>query len=200
MRFIEEEIDSSLLLYTVQGRDEGGDHPFMARFIIALFMLFVILFSGAAAQAQFHKGQSITPFTLRDLQGKTFQISDYLGKYAVILWFTDFCDTCRAGFAQMEALSTQYGPSGLRIIAVSTRGEANADVQKTLTTVQITFPILIDQRGEVTVKFSGNFIAGTCPVNNLFILDRSGAVRFVRHFPGTPPDVLKEEIKNSLSH
>jgi peroxiredoxin len=171
----------------------------MTRFFFLAVILLTLLLPLRPAYAQLHKGLSAPPFTLRNLEGKTFELKDYLGKYATIIWFTDFCDTCRAGFPQLASLWGQYEALGVRIVAVSTRGEANADVQKILAGQEIPFPILVDQQGEVTVKYAGNFIAGTCPVNNLFVIDRSGSVRLVRHFPGTPPEVLKEELKNCLS-
>src|SRR5579859_376873 len=61
----------------------------------------------AASAASSHSKTLAPDFTGRDLAGKTFRLSDHLGKEVVLLDFwSTYCEPCKAEFPQ---LGSMYG-------------------------------------------------------------------------------------------
>jgi thiol-disulfide isomerase/thioredoxin len=70
------------------------------------------------------QGASNAPdFTGRDIDGKTFHLSDHLGKEVVLLdfWAT-FCEPCKAEFPHLRTMFDEHRSKGLLVVAVAMDG------------------------------------------------------------------------------
>ncbi|MEP6491554.1 MAG: TlpA disulfide reductase family protein [bacterium] len=84
--------------------------------------------------------------------------------------FATWCTTCKTEFADLEALSHQFGDRGLRVVAVAV-DEASADrVRRFVDARHTTFPVIHDSTGHVTRVFR------TVGVPENYLVDADGRV------------------------
>lgn len=166
--------------------------------IRAIFFVFFVFWT-ASAVAQLPKiGQKAPNFTLEDLAGKRFSISDFKDKKIVLLWFTNLCSGCQTKFPEMERIKNQYSEKETEVIAVSVLGDDRETVETTIAEKKTTFRFLIDPRGVATKLYSGAYHPGSCPLQNIFITDKNGIITYVSHYPGMEEDeIIKELDKTS---
>jgi peroxiredoxin len=96
-------------------------------------------------------GSMATDFAARDTDGKTFRLSDHLGKEAILLdfWAT-WCEPCMAEMPHLEELYEQNKSKGFLVAAVSMDGpETIADVPMFAKRHNMTFPVILDEDSHV---------------------------------------------------
>lgn len=97
-------------------------------------------------------------FTLQDLDGQEFRLSENLGKGPVVVnfWAT-WCIPCREEMKKLNKLYKKYHSRGLEILAISiddpkTVGRVNSFIR----TRRYPFKVLLDVNSEVIRLFEGN--------------------------------------------
>jgi peroxiredoxin len=151
---------------------------FEARVTVCLLLLGVGATScaPAGAQAPAHNdllGSMATDFAARDTEGKTFRLSDHLGKEAILLdfWAT-WCEPCLAEMPHLEELYEQNKGKGFLVAAVSMDGpETIADVPMFAKRHNMTFPVILDEDSHVISIYNPKRSA---PLS--VIIDRKGRV------------------------
>jgi peroxiredoxin len=90
-------------------------------------------------------------FTARDVDGKTFRLSDHVGKKVVLLDFwSTFCEPCKAEFPHLRALYEADKEKGLLVIGVAMDGpETVADVPAFVKRFDLGFPVLTDDDSRI---------------------------------------------------
>ena len=90
-------------------------------------------------------------FTARDLDGKTFRLSDHLGREVVLLDFwSTFCEPCKAEFPHLRTMYERDKSRGLLVVGVSMDGpESVADVPAFVRRYGIAFPIIFDDDSRI---------------------------------------------------
>jgi peroxiredoxin len=90
-------------------------------------------------------------FTARDVDGKTFRLSDHVGKKVVLLDFwSTFCEPCKAEFPHLRALYEADRDKGLLVIGVAMDGpETIADVPAFVKRFDLGFPVLTDDDSRI---------------------------------------------------
>ncbi len=108
-------------------------------------------------------------FTLRDLQGRKWTLSDQRGRPVLMLFTTTWCPSCRQEVPHYKAIYERYRPLGLEMV--------NIDIQETKEKVArfadhnaLPYPILLDETGEVAQAY------GVVGVPFTALLDRDGRV------------------------
>lgn len=93
-------------------------------------------------------GDEAPDFTLKNLDGEEVSLSDFKGQPVLINFWATWCGPCRIEMPIIEAMYQKYGDEGFVVLAV--------DVQESITVVQsfvdsmgLTFPILLDLKGDV---------------------------------------------------
>jgi peroxiredoxin len=97
-------------------------------------------------------GSTVAPdFTARDIEGKTFRLSDHLGKEVVLLDFwSTFCEPCKAEFPHLRAMYDRDKDKGLLVVGVSMDGpESIAEVPAFVRRYGIDFPIVLDDDSRI---------------------------------------------------
>ena len=84
-----------------------------------------------------------------------------------------------------------YKEKGIEVVAVSVLGEDRKTVEDIIQKKAVTFRFLFDPKGEVTQLFSGEHIPDTCPLKNLFIIDKDRKIIFDGRYPGTVEDEIE---------
>jgi peroxiredoxin len=118
-----------------------------------------------------------TDFTTRDIDGKTFRLSDHLGKEVVLIdfWAT-WCVPCLAEFPHLEKMYQEQKAKGFLVVAVSMDGsDTIAEVPSFAKRNNVSFPVLLDEDSHVAAIYNPRKSA---PLSSL--IDRKGHVVAVR--------------------
>jgi cytochrome c biogenesis protein CcmG/thiol:disulfide interchange protein DsbE len=171
-----------------------------AKEVVAVILTSVLLAAVAATPAGAEADASGSPrsapgFTLPSV-GQV-SLDDVLAKKAVVLWFTNLCGGCRANMMPLDELRETFGDS-LEIVAVSVLGEDEGTVRDAVAKLGVGFPFLIDADGKVTELYAGGYVPNSCPINNIFFIDREGTILETSHYPGLPRDDLEGLVRRLL--
>lgn len=126
--------------------------------------------SGGGARAP---GGTAYDFTLDDVKGSRFQLSEHLGKEVVLLdfWAT-WCDPCKAEIPHLVKMYDERKSKGLLVVAISIDGpESLAQVRGDVEQLRMPFPVLLDQESRVVAQYNPR---RTAPYTVL--IDRSGKI------------------------
>ena len=141
-----------------------------------LLALILLLAGCSLAQAQdgtLAVGAKAPDFTLTDLAGKPFKLSDGYGKQVTVLDFGRFtCLPCRAVMGELEKLQQRYGGDRVGIYSVNLDGAAARQTASAgVKQLGLTFPILLDTRFQVAEQYQ----VQTIPY--LVVVDPEGIIR-----------------------
>jgi len=105
-------------------------------------------------------------FTLKDLTGKTWTLSELRGKVVLVNFWATWCPPCRKEMPDLETLYERFGPQGLVILGLS--DEEAAKVEPFIRERKVTFPVLLDPGRKVNEAF---VVEG---IPKSFVYDRDG--------------------------
>ena len=129
-------------------------------------------------------------FSLPSTTGETVALSSFEGQVVLVNFWATWCPPCRDEMPVIQATHEKYADRGFRVLAVNVQ-ETPGQVEAYARELGLTFPLLLDQRGDVTQTYR---------VQNLprsFFLDRAG--RVVRIHPGElTPDTMERYLKELL--
>ena len=114
----------------------------------------------------------ITPpvdFSLLDINGQQFTLSDFKGKIVFLNFWTTWCPECRIEMPSMEKLHRRLNGRDFAMIAVNLQ-EPALKVKNFLKEYQLTFTVLLDAKGETGRQFGIRAIPAT------YILDKNGGI------------------------
>jgi len=116
-------------------------------------------------------------FTGRDVVGKTFRLSDHLGKDVVLLDFwSTFCEPCKAEFPHLRAMFDGQRAKGLLVVGIAMDGpETVADVPSFVKRFDLDFPVVTDEDSSIASLYNPK---KSMPLSVL--IDRAGHVVRVR--------------------
>ncbi|GIW40156.1 MAG: thioredoxin [Candidatus Binatia bacterium] len=125
-------------------------------------------------------------FELEDLNGQKVRLSAFRGRVVLLNVWATWCAPCREEMPSMERLHRRFSRDGLTVLAVSQDEQGRTTVEPYVRELGLTFPVLLDPRGEVARKF------GVTGYPESFVIDRDGKV--VLHHVGfqdwsSPPAV-----------
>jgi peroxiredoxin len=162
------------------------------RLIITAIVFFTL--SGLAVQslAASTVGSPAPDFTLNDLKGHPFKLSDYKGSKVVVLGLFHICDPCRKQTVELQKIFTAYKDKGVEVIGVNAAGDSMKDVSEFLATVPggVGFDYLLDPKTRLEIPY------GIRATPNILIVDRQGTIRFRGAF--VPASMIESELKKIL--
>lgn len=125
-------------------------------------------------------------FAIKDLSGRTQQLSDYRGKIVFLNFWTSWCPPCRAEMPSMQKLYQRLDKKKYALLAVNV-GEGRQTVKQFAQTNGYTFPFLLDENGQIATRF------GVRAFPTTYIINKQGKV--VGGFVGGREWVLPELLK-----
>lgn len=115
---------------------------------------------------ELEKERAKVNFSLSDLTGERWKLSEHKGKVVVVNFWATWCPPCRAEMPDLEALSKEFGPKGLVVLAITQ--EKQEVVKPFIEKHGYSFPILLDTDGRVNKAYK---IGG---IPNTFVYNRQG--------------------------
>ena len=139
-------------------------------------------------------GATASDFSARDIDGKTVQLSTYLGKQAVLLNFWEtWCEPCVAEFPHLRRMYETNKDKGFVMLGIAMDGpETVANVPAYARRNQLNFPVLLDEDSQVASVYNPKKSA---PLSVL--IDKTGKIVAIRegYNPGDEKDLAKEVAK-----
>jgi peroxiredoxin len=105
-------------------------------------------------------------FTLKDLAGKSWTLSELRGKVVLVNFWATWCPPCRKEMPDLETLFERFGAKGLVVLGVS--DEEGKKVEPFIQERRVTFPVLLDPGRKVNDEF---VVEG---IPKSFVYDREG--------------------------
>lgn len=138
----------------------------MRRFLAAALTL-------ALATPAVAREKAAPSFILKDLNGKTFDLADKLGKDVVVInFFATWCAPCQAELPIMQRFHEKHGASGLSVVVVSIDDPKSAAKVKPLIRQQkYTFPVLLDTQTKAVSLYNPKKV-----VPFTAVIDRAGNI------------------------
>ncbi|MFP4498742.1 MAG: peroxiredoxin family protein [Vulcanimicrobiota bacterium] len=165
----------------------------MKKFVV-ITALILTLFKIPAYSQMVKKGDQVPAATLKTITGKQFNLESVIGKKVVVVWVTDYCDVCRRGIDNFIEASSQFSRENISFLLLSATTENIA--KKMNKYYNLGFTTLVAAEDPFTVALTGEEHPGVCPVNNLFIIDKSGKLSYRVHLPGITTRDLVKLIEN----
>lgn len=113
-------------------------------------------------------------FSLKDLQGKVYKLSDQRGKPVLIFFGTTWCPSCRSELPLYKNIYENYTKRGLEVTYVNI-GESQGKVAKFVKANSLPFKILLDEDGEVATNYA---VVG---VPTLVLINKEGKIIKIAH-------------------
>jgi cytochrome oxidase Cu insertion factor (SCO1/SenC/PrrC family) len=130
-----------------------------------------------------------TDFTLTDVDGNTFRLSDQQGKVVVLEFMHTTCSACVAESPRLKDLRSQFGNDVVMVmISVDPAGDTD-NVLRDYRNQDVTGWIAMGDRAQVTQVYA---VEAT---PTIFIIDKNGYIRY-QHVGLTETSVLFGEIKS----
>jgi thiol-disulfide isomerase/thioredoxin len=137
---------------------------------VALLVASLIFCPSFLARAQSKADEAAPSFSLKDLNGKSVRLEQYLGKVVLLNFWATWCPPCRAEMPELVRLQEEHRDRGLQIIGVAYPGKRRAVVTKVVKRLNLNYPILFGTKSMV-----GRYdVLEILPVT--VIIDRKGRV------------------------
>jgi thiol-disulfide isomerase/thioredoxin len=131
-------------------------------------------------------GYSVPDFKLSSLDGMATSLIDFRGRPLILNFWASWCGPCRE---EMPLLQQVYEGLGDRIFVVGINyAEPSSHVLSFTHTIGVTFPILLDSKGEVAKRYQ---IAG---FPTTFFLNSEGKL-VAYHVGALTPDMLSTYLR-----
>ena len=108
-------------------------------------------------------------FTLKDLQGRTFKLSENRGKPVLLVFGATWCPYCVQEIPRLKEMFAKYTPQGIAIVNIDIQ-EPQAKVARFADRHQLPYRVLLDETATVAKNY------GVRGVPNFTLVNKEGQV------------------------
>lgn len=144
----------------------------IAFLVIAMFVVFAMpewFVQRAATEAKDVREDKAPDFTLTDIQGRKFTLSDQRGKPVLLVFGTTWCPACREEIPHLKDIYARYADRGLTIVNINVQ-ESREKVSRYADKNELPYRLLLDENGTVSEMY------GIRGVPALILLDEAGMI------------------------
>ena len=117
-------------------------------------------------------GRDAPALVLNDINGDSFDLSQYRGKWVFTHFWASWCGPCRREMPTIQAIAGEFRDSGLSIVLINT-SEDEDTVFDFLGTVAPDMNSLLDSDGKVTEQWQPRGLPST------YFVDPEGKLRYI---------------------
>lgn len=128
------------------------------------------------------------PFTIKTLDGKTFSLASLRGAPVVVNFWASWCTPCAIEAPVLENTYKRLKGRGVGFIAVAVE-DTKKDARKFASLHGLTFPVGLDESGDVMSSYRANLIPQT------YVIDADGYVVYVKKGIVDEETLVKEIAK-----
>lgn len=171
----------------------------MKKWIIGIVVLGLIIFLALELTSTYKEARKQEPvrtmqatdFSLPTLEGEERSLHEERGKVVIINFWATWCEPCKIEMPHLQSFYEKY-KEDVEILAVNvTDKESDKAVKKFIDKYGITFPVLLDQSGDISTMY------GAFTIPTTIILNRDGEIEKEILGP-MEEDLLIEYIKPLL--
>lgn len=134
-------------------------------------------------------GDDAPNFVLKDLEGKEYKLSDYKGKGVFLNFWGTYCEPCKDEMPYINNQYKQYKDQGVEVIAINV-GETDLAIKKFAEQYQLSFPIVVDKKGDVQHAYRIN------PLPATFLINPEGKI--IKYYTGPMDEKLVKEFMEMI--
>lgn len=155
-------------------RQINRHRPILSILILCLGLVWI----GISAEGRVSDNRSIPAprtgfpapdFNLVNLDGQEVQLSDFRGHPVVVNFWASWCPPCRAEMPAFQQIFSEYKDQGFVFLAINSQ-ESRANAFDFTQSRALTFPILLDEDGEVSNRYRVMSLPST------FFINRDGLI------------------------
>lgn len=138
-------------------------------------------------------GKPAPDFSLKTIEGKEIKLSDLRGKAVLINMWASWCPPCRDEMPGIQAAYEKYKDKGLVVLGIDFTVQDNLpDVKSFVQELKLTFPILLDETGEVSAGWYGMRALPTS-----YFVDAQGVIQRIQ-VGAMSPEKIEEYLAEIL--
>lgn len=143
---------------------------FFLKALIAIILIFGVgytIYTNFIEKKEVSADESnLTPnFTLEDLQGKEVQLKDYRGKGVLLNFWASYCPPCEKEMPYLESAYKDYKDKGIEVLAVDV-AEPKMIVNFFVSKKKLSFPILLDKNADIAKLYNVETLPITFLIND----------------------------------
>ena len=116
-------------------------------------------------------GFTAPDFTLKTPEGEAYTLSSLKGQAVLVNLWATWCPPCRAEMPAIEKMYQEYKGQGLVVLAVNSTVQDNPfDIAPFMEENELTFPVLLDETGDVSRMYQVRSLPSTFFINRLGII------------------------------
>ena len=173
--------------------------------ILKFIIPFAVYFPSIVLNAQSEQpmiGQTAPSFKLPGLDGSTYSLEQFRGKYVVIHFAATWCPFCNAEAPHLEQLYKDYRQKGVQVFIIDVK-EGKELVTKLFQKFNFSFPVLLDEDGMVSTKYAPegvqpDLVRDEVPLASNLIIDKEGKISFYSLLNTTTFDAKLTKVKQKL--
>ena len=128
-------------------------------------------------------GDRAYDFTLNDLDGNSYSLSELRGQPVIINFWATWCAPCRVEMPELQAAFEKYQEEGVVVLAVDNAEPADAVRHFFYEEMDLTFTPLLDQEGTIAQLYGVQIFPST------FFVNPDGAVTAIHRGPMTQAQI-----------
>jgi len=150
---------------------------------VFIWLTVSLLFVALPLLAQ--EGQPAPDFTLKDLEGKSYTLSELKGRVVLLDFWATWCRPCVVSIPHLNKLNLRFQEEEFLLLGISVdRYKSKSSLKRFVKQYEINYPVLADKSGKVAARYR----AFALPTS--FLINREGKI--AKRILGSNPSLLKE--------